>query len=90
MNRQLKLLGLVVNNPKVKLGQIEIAAEDPDQCGICCLMQRCQLMFLGKTESDIDKRLGLALSRFAPILRISLIFQIQTTVEMGYARILDF
>jgi aspartyl-tRNA synthetase len=80
LNREsaIEVTGLVIDNPAIKLGQIEIRLETIHVVSVSDAILPIDIS--GKTESDIDKRLDW---RFLD-LRSSenqLIFQIQTTVE---------
>src|SRR5688572_2991696 len=80
LNREsaIEVTGLVVSNPAIKLGQIEIQLESIDVVSMSDTM--LPIDTTGKTESETDKRLDW---RFLDLRsrENQLIFQIQTTVE---------
>ena len=80
LNREsaIEVTGLVVDNPAIKLGQIEIRLETFHVVSVSDAILPIDIS--GKTESDIDKRLDW---RFLDLRSAEnqLIFQIQTTVE---------
>jgi aspartyl-tRNA synthetase len=80
LNREsaIEVTGLVVHNPAIKLGQIEIQLETINVVSVSEAILPIDIS--GKTESDIDKRLDW---RFLDLRSAEnqLIFQIQTTVE---------
>ena len=80
LNREsaIEVTGLVVDNPAIKLGQIEIRLEAINVVSVSEAILPIDIS--GKTESDIDKRLDW---RFLDLRSADnqLIFQIQTTVE---------
>ena len=80
LNREsaIEVTGLVVDNPAIKLGQIEIRLEAINVVSVSEAILPIDIS--GKTESDIDKRLDW---RFLDLRsrENQLIFQIQTTVE---------
>src|SRR6185295_12334639 len=80
LNREwaIEVIGLVVHNPAIKLGQIEIRLETINVVSVSEAILPIDMS--GKTESDIDKRLDW---RFLDLRspENQLIFQIQTTVE---------
>ena len=74
----IEVTGLVVSNPAVKLGQIEIQLESVNVVSMSDIV--LPIDTTGKTESEADKRLDW---RFLDLRsrENQLIFQIQTTVE---------
>src|SRR5215216_7233356 len=74
----IEVTGLVVDNPAIKLGQIEIQLETIHVVSVSDAILPIDIS--GKTESDVDKRLDW---RFLDLRSAEnqLIFQIQTTVE---------
>src|SRR5215216_1125701 len=74
----IEVTGLVVDNPAIKLGQIEIQLETIHVVSVSDAILPIDVS--GKTESDVDKRLDW---RFLDLRSAEnqLIFQIQTTVE---------
>lgn len=74
----IEVTGLVVSNPAIKLGQIEIQLESIDVVSMSDPI--LPIDTTGKTESELDKRLDW---RFLDLRGQAnrLIFQIQTTVE---------
>ena len=80
LNREsvIEVTGLVVDNPAIKLGQIEIRLETIKVVSVSDAIQPIDTS--GKTESEADKRLDW---RFLDLRspENQLIFQIQTTVE---------
>jgi aspartyl/asparaginyl-tRNA synthetase len=72
--------GIVVSNPNVKLGQVEIQLQTLSVESISDA--RLPIDLFGKTETDVDKRLDW---RFLDLRQPEnqLIFRIQTTVEMA-------
>lgn len=82
LNREsaIEVTGLVVDNPAIKLGQIEIRLEMINVVSVSEAILPIDIS--GKTESDIDKRLDW---RFLDLRspENQLIFQIQTTVEQA-------
>jgi len=74
----IEVTGLVVDNPAIKLGQIEIQLETIHVVSVSDAILPIDVS--GKTESDVDKRLDW---RFLDLRSVEnqLIFQIQTTVE---------
>src|SRR5215207_1713747 len=75
-----QLTGLVVSNPNVKLGQLEVQLKTFSMASLADATLPIDLF--GKTETDVDKRLDW---RFLDLRRSEnqLIFHIQTTVEMA-------
>lgn len=76
----IEVTGLVVHNPHVKLGQLEVQLEE-----IAVITQAeptLPIDIFGRTETDVDKRLDW---RFLDLRQLEnqLIFRIQTSVEMA-------
>ena len=76
----IQVTGLVVSNPNVKLGQLEVqlqtlSIESSSEATL-------PIDIFGETETEVDKRLGW---RFLELRQphLQLIFRIQTTVEMA-------
>jgi nondiscriminating aspartyl-tRNA synthetase len=76
----IQVTGLVVSNPNVKLGQLEVQLQTLSVDSLSDATLPIDLF--GKTESDVDKRLDW---RFLDLRQPEnqLIFRIQTTVEMA-------
>jgi nondiscriminating aspartyl-tRNA synthetase len=74
----IEVMGVVVSNPNVKLGQIEVQLKSLHLASLSDAMLPIDLF--GKTETDVDKRLDW---RFLDLRQPEnqLIFRIQTTVE---------
>jgi nondiscriminating aspartyl-tRNA synthetase len=75
-----EITGLVVSNPNVKLGQLEVQLKTLSVASLADATLPIDLF--GKTETDLDKRLDW---RFLDLRQPEnqLIFRIQTTVEMA-------
>src|SRR5215216_947780 len=76
----IEVTGVVVNNPNVKLGQLELQLQSLSVLSLSEATLPIDLF--GKTETDVDKRLDW---RFLDLRQPEnqLIFRIQTTVEMA-------
>jgi len=76
----IEVTGVVVGNPNVKLGQIEVQLKSLHFASVSDATLPIDLF--GKTETDVDKRLDW---RFLDLRQPEnqLIFSIQTTVEMA-------
>ena len=76
----IRVTGVVVSNPNVKLGQLEVQLQTLEVDSLSDAILPIDLF--GKTETEVDKRLDW---RFLDLRRTEnqLIFRIQTTVEMA-------
>ena len=76
----IRVTGIVVNNPNVKLGQLELQLKTLSVDSMADAMLPIDVF--GRTETDIDKRLDW---RFLDLRQPEnqLVFRIQTTVEMA-------